>query len=118
MSECPTSRPFSSNSLPPRHFLCHEQHHSQVTFPHAAEQAAELGKEACFFALAAPYNVVSRLALGKIRQLGRLFAIVEELVHRDFEGAYKFPKRLDSRNCVSVFDTRDVTAKQSRSLFD
>jgi hypothetical protein len=36
-SECATSRQFGSNSLPPRHLLCHEQHHSQGTAIHAAE---------------------------------------------------------------------------------
>src|SRR5467141_2743718 len=107
-----------SNCLPPRHLLCHEQHHSQVTFFHAAEQPAELGKQASVLALAAPQDVVGSLPLREFRQFGRFFAVVEELVHRDFEGASKFFKGLDSWNCVSVLDPRDVAAKQSRSLLD
>src|SRR6267143_2065928 len=103
-----------SNCLPPRHLLCHEQHHSQVTFFHAAE----LGKQASVLALAAPQDVVGSLPLREVRQFGRSIAVVEELVHRDFEGASKFFKGLDSWNCVSVLDPRDVAAKQSRSLLD
>jgi hypothetical protein len=46
-SERLTSRQFRSNSLPPRHLLCHEQHHSQLIFFHLAEQAEELGSSDC-----------------------------------------------------------------------
>src|SRR5712664_4504505 len=45
---------YTSNSLPPRHLLFHQQHPSQVTFFHAADQAAELRKQACILAIAAP----------------------------------------------------------------
>src|SRR6266446_168380 len=107
-----------SSCLPRRHLLCHEPHHSQVTFFHAAEQPAELGKQASVLALAAPQDVVGSFPLREVRQFGRFFAVVEELVHRDFEGASKCFKGLDSRNCVSVLDPRDVAAKQSRSLLD
>jgi len=47
MSERPISRAFSSNSLPLCHLLCHEQHHSEITFIHATEQPTELSKHAC-----------------------------------------------------------------------
>src|SRR5712692_8780474 len=107
-----------STSLQSRHLLCHEQHHSQVIFVHAAEQAAKLRKQYCFFALAAPCNVVSGPALRELWQLGRLFALVEELVHRNFEGAGELFKRLDSGNRVSILNARNVATKQSRSFFD
>src|ERR1700674_1725931 len=97
-----------STSLPPRHFLCHEQHQSQVTCIHAAEQAAELAKQACILALTSPHNIIGILALGQVWQLGRLFAVVEELVHRDFKSASHFLKRFYRGNSVSVFDTGDV----------
>src|SRR5450631_2102934 len=68
------------------------------------------------FARTAPQNVVGSLALQEIWQLEWLFAIVEELVQRNFKGTSKFLKRLDSRNGMAVFDTRDIAAEQT-SLF-
>jgi hypothetical protein len=53
-----------SDRLPPCHLLCHQQHHSQVTFFHAAGQTAEFGKQASVFARAAPQNVIDSFALG------------------------------------------------------
>ena len=46
---CPSAqlRQFRLNSLLPCHFLCLEQHQSQITLFHATEQAAELCKHAC-----------------------------------------------------------------------
>ncbi len=79
-----------SNSLPSRHLLCHEQHHSQVAFIYAAEQSAELGKHTCILAFVAPQDVVGCLSLREIRRFGRFCSVVEELVHRDFKGTGKF----------------------------
>jgi hypothetical protein len=59
-------------------------------FFQAAEQPTELGKQACVFILAAPCNILGGLALRKIPQLGRLFAVIKELVHRNFKGTSKF----------------------------
>src|SRR6266566_8038542 len=112
----PTTR--ISNGLPLSHLLCHEQHHSQVTHFHAAEQAAELGKHTGILTLVAPFNIVASPAFREIWQLGRLLSIVEELVHRNFKGTGKLLQRLDSRNCVPVFDTRDIAPKQSCSFLD
>src|SRR5271169_1370462 len=118
MSECPTSRRFRLNRLPFRHLLRHEQHHSQVTWFHAAEQAAEIGKHMCVFSGIAPQNVVGSLVLPEIRQLRRFFSIVEELVHWHFKCAGEFLKRLDSGNRMSVFHTRDVATEKPRSFLN
>jgi len=58
------------------------------------------------------------LELRDIQQLGRIFAIVEKLVHRDFQGTSKFLQRFDSWNRMSVFNAGNVAAKQSGSFFD
>src|SRR5215510_6732225 len=53
--------------LPVGHLLGHVQNQLAVAFFRLAQQATKLVKEACFFADAAPRDVVGRLALGKIR---------------------------------------------------
>src|SRR3977135_2210421 len=123
VSFCPDTLPdigysCRSNDSPLRHLLCHEQHQSQVISFHAAEQATELSKQACVFALVAPFNIGTGLALRKIRQLGRMLSIIEELVHWDFKGAGELLQRLDGRNCVSVLDARNITTEQPSALFN
>jgi hypothetical protein len=108
----------SSNSSRPCHLLGHEKEQLQIGLARVAEKAAELGKDVCVFARITPHNVVGSIALREIRYLGWFFAFVEELVHRDFEGAGELLKRLNRQNCVAVFNTRDVASKQSGSLFD
>jgi len=78
---------YTSNSLPPRHLLFHQQHPSQVTFFHAAEQAAELRKQACILAIAALLGSGSVLAVQKIRELWRVGPFIEELINGDIETA-------------------------------
>jgi hypothetical protein len=58
-------------------------------FFHATKQAAKLGEKECILALAAPRYVAPVPALRKVGEFGRLFAIVEKLLHRDFKGACK-----------------------------
>src|SRR6266403_83839 len=100
------------------HFLSHREEQAAILSIHSAEQAAKLTQKASIFTSTAPGDVVRRLPLGKIRQLGRLLAIVEKLVHGNFHGAGHFLQRFDRRNCVPVLDAGDVTAKQSRLLLD
>jgi len=70
------------------------------------------------FARVAPQYVVSGLPLQKIRQLGRLFALIKQFAHRDFQGASHFLKCFDIGDRVSVFDMRNVTTEQSRLLLN
>jgi hypothetical protein len=53
------------------------------------------------------------LSLQEIRQLGRLFAIVEKLVHWDFEDASELLKCLDGGDDMSVSHTRYVIMEQT-----
>ncbi len=69
-------------------------------------------------ARASPSNVIRCLSLWKVRHLGRFLAVVEDLIQQDFHGSRQLFERLDGWDGVSVFDTGNVAAQQSRSLFD
>src|SRR5580704_19159783 len=81
--------------LPIGHFLGHVQQELAIFFVGLAQQAAELVEIARFFAGAAPSDIVRRSALRKVRQLRRLFAVVEELIERALESARQFLQRFD-----------------------
>jgi len=81
--------------------------HFPVSVFHPTEQAAELGKHVCILAVAAPNNAIGSLALRKIRCLGRLFAVIKELIDRDFEGAGKLSK-VSTAGTECPFSTRDT----------
>ena len=74
------AKPAKNSQLPIGHFLGHVQNQLAIFFVGLAQQAAKLVEEARLFAAATPGNVVRRLALGQVWQLGRLFAVVEELI--------------------------------------
>src|SRR5437763_14496685 len=78
--------------LPVRHFLGHVQNQLAVAFFRLAQQAAKLVEKACFFADAAPRDVVGRLALGKMRQLRRVFTVIKERSEWDREGRAQMPR--------------------------
>jgi hypothetical protein len=84
----------------------------------AAQIAAELVQRTSILAAAAPDNVISRAALWQIRQLRRLLAVIEELLHRNFQCPGHFLERFNSRYGVSVFHARDVATKQARPLLN
>jgi hypothetical protein len=48
----------------------------------------------------------------------RRVALVEQLIHRNFECSRQLFKRRDRWDRVPVFDTRDVTAQQAGSFLD
>ena len=104
--------------LPIGHFLRHVQQELAIFFVGFAQQAAELVEIARFFAGAAPSDIVRRSALGKVRQLRRLFTVVEELIERALESACQFLQRFDGWNSVAIFDARDVAAEKSGTLLD
>src|SRR6266436_6958040 len=98
------------------HFLSHREEQAAILSIHTAEQAAKLTQKASIFTSTAPGDVVR--PLGKIRQLGRLLAIVEKLVHGNFHGAGQFLQRFDGRDRMTVFNAGDIASKQSRLLLD
>src|SRR5882762_1273893 len=70
------------------------------------------------FAAAAKRDVVRRLPLEQIRQLGWFLAVVEHLIERNLQSTRQFLERLDRRHGVAVLDTRDIAPQQSRPLLD
>lgn len=101
-----------------RHLLGHVQKQTPVWLLDAAKETTEAAQITSIFSGASPRDIVRTLPLGKVWKLGRFFAVIEELVERDFHGSSQLFQRLDRRNGVTVLDTRDVAAKQSRALFD
>jgi hypothetical protein len=109
---------FASQRLAVGHFLGHVEQEPAVRFFDFAEQPAKTTQITRVFPSTAPGDVVRALPLGKVRKLGRLFAIVEHLVERHFHGASQLLQGLYGGNGVTVLDTRDVTAKQAGALFN
>ena len=70
------------------------------------------------FSVTAPHDVVRTLPREKIRQLGRLLAIIEQLVERDFENPRQFLQSFNGGHRVPVFDARNIAAQQTRAFFD
>src|SRR6266849_191552 len=104
--------------LPVGHFLGHVENQLAISFFHFAQQAAKLVEKACFFAGAAPRDIVRRLALGEVWQLRRLFAVVKELIEWALERARQLLQRFDGWNSMAIFDAGNVTAKQTGALLD
>src|ERR1700682_710426 len=89
--------------LPVGHFLSHVEDKFAVFVLDFAQQAAQFVEKSCFFAYAPPGDIVGRFSLGKIRELRRLFAVIEELIEWAFESACHFFQRFNGRNGVSIF---------------
>src|SRR6267143_5778039 len=90
--------------LPTGHLLSHVENELAIPFFHLAQQATKFVEKARIFAHAAPVDVIRRLPLGEIRQYGRLFAVVKELIEWALESARQFLQRFDGRNSVAIFD--------------
>src|SRR6266567_3804086 len=84
----------------------------------AAEQRPQAVEETRVFTLAAPVVALQLNPLGEGRRFGRRFAVVEQLVERNFESSSQLFERLDGGNSVAVFHARNVAALQSSALFD
>src|ERR1700686_2162444 len=117
MSECPTSGQFSSNGLPPRHFLRHKQQNALVFCIRSTEETAKLRQQPRFLTRGSEQLGIG-IPFRKSQLLGWLFAIIKQLVHGDFESASKFLKCLHSGNCMSVFHARNVATEQSCLLLN
>jgi len=99
------------------HLLSHEKEQLQIAVVRATKQTAELRQHSSIFALATPCNVVGRLALREIWQGGRLFSLVEKLVHGDLKGASKLFKCLNGRYGVAVLDAGNIANGAIRCAF-
>src|SRR6266567_2761063 len=84
----------------------------------AAEQRPQAVEETRVFTLAAPVVALQLNPLGEGRRFGRRFAVVEQLVERNFESSSQLFERLDGGNSVAVFHARNVAALQPSALFD
>ncbi len=104
--------------LPIGHFLRHIQQQLAIFLIRLAQQATKLVEVACLFAGAAPRDVVRRPALGEIRQLGRLLAVIEELIEWAFESARQFFQRFNGGDSMAIFNTGNVTTQKSGALLD
>src|ERR1700686_1992991 len=117
MSECPTSGQFSSNGLPPRHFLRDKQKNALVFRIRSTEETTKLRQHPRFLTRGSEQLGIG-IPFRQSQLLGWLFAIIKQLIHGDFERASKFLKCLHSGNRMSVFHARNVATQQSRSLFN
>ncbi len=104
--------------LPIGHFLRHIQQQFAIFLIRLAQQATKLVEVACLFAGATPGDVVGRPALGEVGQLGRLLAVVEELIKWAFERARQFFQRFNSRNGMAIFNAGNVTTQKTGALLD
>src|SRR5215472_17412968 len=109
-----------SRSAGPRagHFLGHVQDQLPISFLCFGQQTPELAEIASIFASTTPSYVVRGLPLWEIPELWRLVAVVENLVHRDFQRTRHLFYRFDGRDRMAVLNARDVAAKQSCPLLD
>jgi hypothetical protein len=100
------------------HFLGHVKQQAAVTFFDLAEKPAETAQVTGILAGAAPGDVVRALPLGKIREHGRFFAVVEELIEGHFHCPGQLLESLDCWDGVAVFDARNIAPEQAGALFD
>jgi len=89
-----------------------------VPIVHSPKEATELFKEPGFFASRAPYDFLGGFSPGKMGELRRLFALIEEPVEGHLKGPGKLLKGLDGGHGVAVLHPRDVRAEKTAALFD
>ena len=92
------------------HLLSHVEQEPTVGFFDPTHQSAELAQKASLFSGTAPNDIVSAFALGKVRECGRLFSVIEELVKWDFESAGHLFQCFNGWNSVAIFHARNVAA--------
>src|SRR5579859_1153231 len=113
-----TSRKEGSLELAVGHLLSHVQNELAIFFVGFAQQSAKLVEKASFLAARAPGDIVRRLSLGQVRQYGRLFAVVEELIEWAFESAGHLLQCFNGRYRMAILDSGNITTKQTRTLFN
>src|ERR1700686_5204424 len=98
-----------------RDFLGHVQQQFLVAGFHFREEPAQFGEVIGFAALAPEFVILRRVYLSLSSWN---FTSMKQTVHRDFERACHLFEGLDSWNCMTVFNARDVASQKSCSLFD
>ena len=89
-----------------------------VAFADAAEKIAQALEITRGITVAAPFLAVGLDAFRERRRLGWLFALVEKLVERNFEGAGQFFESLNGGNSVAVLDAGNVATLEAGALLD
>src|SRR5260370_35723613 len=97
------------------HLLSHEQNKLPVLFIGLTQETTKPTQETSILPRAAPCDIIRQPSLWAIRHLGRLLAVIEKLVHGDFQGSAHFLDRFDGRNRVSVLNSGDRSANQARA---
>ena len=93
--------------------------HLAVAFADAAEKIGETMNVAGGVAVEAPVVTVSNLNRMRERGgFGRLFAFVEELVERDFQGLCEFFESGERRNGAAMFEAGNVGTLQAGAVLD
>ena len=97
-------------------FLREMQEQLAIRLGGFAEEAAELVQE--HGVLAAVAESVAGLEVGTSGKSGRLVAVVQDLIKRDFESGGEFFKSFEGRNSVAIFHAGEVRAEQAAARFD
>src|SRR5260370_37302198 len=82
---------------------------------HFRKKLAQFGEISGVLACASPFVILCGVHLA---QSCWNFTSMKQAVHRDFERACHLFKGLDSWNCMTIFNARDVASQESCSLFD
>jgi len=89
-----------------------------VSLRDAPEKLTQPLKKRGGFAGLAPLISLEGSAFRQGRYFGPRVAVVEQLVHRNFEGARQLFKRLDARDGVAVLDSGNVATLQASALLN
>jgi hypothetical protein len=101
-----------------RHLLSHVEKELRILLIHSTQKPTEPIENSRIFARMTPGCVVLGLAPCETRDLGRLLAVVEELIERDFECPGELLDGLDGRDGMAVLDTRYIAAEQTSAFLD
>src|SRR5713226_9670974 len=89
-----------------------------ICFVGFTQRTAKLAQKPRILSRTAPNPFIRGLLPEQIWQYGRLFSIVEELVHWHFESTRQLFQRFDGGNGVTILDAGNVTSEQASALFN
>jgi len=112
------SRKEESGAVLADHLESHVHDRLPVAPGEAAEKLVQLFEKFRRFARAAPFDAAGGDAFGRGWDLGRLFPVVKQLIHRNFESPRHLFEGLDAWDGVAILHTRDVTTLQAGALLD
>src|SRR5260370_20219387 len=94
----------------------HVEDQFSVFLRDAAEKLSQPLKETRGFTRVTPFEAISGDAAREGLDLGRPFAVVKQLVERNFERTGHFFERIDAGDGVAGLHTGDVTTFQARAV--